>query len=321
MITPMFHANAWSVPFSALMIGADQVMPGHHMGAADLLDLIEHAQTTMALAVPTIWAGVLQALEGPLAGREIVLKGMRVLIGGLAPAPSMIKKFETYGVTVLQGYGMTETSPTGSFSHSKPEHDSLPVDERVAIKAMQGMAPPFVDMRLADDVGNPVPWDGLSTGEVQLHGPWIGGSYHRTARDPEKFARDGWLRTGDLGIINSDGYLRIVDRVKDIIKSGGEWISSVDLENIVVSHPDIIEAAVITVHHPKWDERPLVIAVRRPGSALDFSALREFLQPHLARFQIPDDFEWMEVLPRSGTGKVQKAELRKQFKNRSSMTP
>ena len=319
VVTPMFHANAWAVPYSAMMVGAQLILPGPHLGGEDLLDLMETSQATMALGVPTIWLMVLQALEQPSRERKLVA-GMRMLVGGAAAPVSMIARFAQQGMSVMQGWGMTETSPLGCFSLLKPEHDRLPPEQQHAIVAMQGVAVPLVDLRIADDEGQAQPWDGVAVGEVQVRGPWVSGSYHGVPPDAGKFTADGWLRTGDMGTVNAEGYMRLVDRSKDLIKSGGEWISSVDLENLVMGHPAVAEAAVVAIAHPKWEERPLVVVVKRAGAELDAATLRAYLAPKLARFQVPDDYEWVDAIPKTSTGKFLKTRLREMYKNRVSIT-
>ena len=320
LVTPMFHANAWAVPFSAMLVGAGQIMPGPHLGGEDLLDLMEEGQPTLALGVPTIWMMIWQSLQEPTRERRLP-KGMRMLVGGAAVPPSMIANFEKFDMHIVQGWGMTETSPMGSFPVVKPEHLALPKEEQHALRAMQGIAAPLVEMRIVDEEKGAQPWDGQSPGEVQVRGPWITGAYHSTPNDPGKFTADGWLRTGDVGTINAQGYMHIVDRSKDLIKSGGEWISSVDLENLVMAHPEVAEAAVVAISHPKWGERPLVVLVKRPGSTLDAAQLREFLRPKLARFQLPDDFEWVDAIPKTSTGKFLKTRMREMYKERISVSP
>lgn len=320
IVTPMFHANAWATPFSAMMVGAAQILPGPHMGGEDLLDLMEFGRATVALGVPTIWMMIHQVLEQSQRKWQLTA-GLRMLVAGAAVPVTMIANFEKYGMKVHHGWGMTETSPLGSFAFLRPEHEMVPVEEQYAVRALQGIAVPFVEMRIVDELGTEQPWDGQAIGEVQVRGPWVAGGYHAAAPDPGKFTADGWLRTGDLGVINKAGYMRLVDRSKDLVKSGGEWISSVDLENLVMGHPGVAEAAVIAIPHPKWDERPLVIVVRRPGAQVDAAGLRDFLAPKLARFQIPDDYEWLEVIPKTATGKFLKAKLREIYRDRVSTTP
>ena len=320
MVTPMFHANAWAVPFSAMMVGAGQILPGPHLGGEDLLDLMEEGQATMALGVPTIWMMIWQSLSNPTRERKLV-KGMRMLIGGAAVPTAMIANFARHDMRIVQGWGMTETSPLGSVPVIRTEHLALPPEAQHAVRAMQGMATPLVEMRIVDEAEGVQPWDGQSAGEVQVRGPWVTGAYHATPNDPGKFSADGWLRTGDIGTIDPQGYMRLVDRSKDMIKSGGEWISSVELENLAMGHPAVAEAAVVAIAHPKWGERPLVVAVRRPGAEVDGAALREFLRPKLARFQLPDDFEWVEAIPKTATGKFLKTRLREMYRDRVSQSP
>ncbi|MDM0035221.1 long-chain fatty acid--CoA ligase [Variovorax sp. J22P271] len=320
MVTPMFHANAWAVPFSAMMVGAGQVLPGPHLGGEDLLDLMEEGQVTMALGVPTIWMMIWQAMQKPTRERRLV-KGMRMLIGGAAVPQTMIANFASHDMHIVQGWGMTETSPLGSVPVIKPKHLALPDEARHALRAMQGIATPLVEMRIVDEAAGLQPWDGKASGEVQVRGPWVTGAYHATPNDPGKFTADGWLRTGDIGTIDPEGYMHLVDRSKDMIKSGGEWISSVELENLVMGHPAVAEASVVAIAHPKWGERPLVVAVRRPGAEVDGAALREFLRPKLARFQLPDDFEWVEAIPKTATGKFLKTRLREMYRDRVSQSP
>lgn len=320
MVTPMFHANAWAVPFSAMMVGAGQILPGPHLGGEDLLDLMEEGQATMALGVPTIWMMIWQSLVNPTRERKLV-KGMRMLVGGAAVPTSMIANFAQHDMRIVQGWGMTETSPLGSVPVIRPEHLALPPEEQHAVRAMQGIATPLVEMRIVDEAEGLQPWDGKSAGEVQVRGPWVTGSYHATPNDPGKFTADGWLRTGDIGTIDPKGYMHLVDRSKDMIKSGGEWISSVELENLAMGHPAVAEAAVVAIPHPKWGERPLVVVVRRPGAGLDAAGLREFLRPKLARFQLPDDFEWVEAIPKTATGKFLKTRLREMYRERVSQSP
>jgi len=320
VVVPMFHANAWAIPFAAIMVGASQIFPGPHLGGEDLLDLMESEKITLALGVPTIWLMILQSLESPTRKRSLVAD-MRMLVGGAAVPVSLIAAFEKHGMHIVQGWGMTEMSPLGTVSALRPKHASLSTEEQYAIRALQGAAPPLVEMRLVTDDGATQPWDGVSAGEIQARGPWITGSYHNAPQDSEKFASDGWLRTGDVGVLDADGYLRIVDRSKDLIKSGGEWISSVDLENAVMGHPDVTEAAVVAVPHPKWGERPLVVIVPKSGRTVTEEQLRVFLAPYFAKWQIPDDFAFVDAIPRTSTGKFLKTALRETFKDYVSRTP
>jgi fatty-acyl-CoA synthase len=320
VVVPMFHANAWAIPFAAVMAGASQIFPGPHLGGEDLLDLMESEKTTLALGVPTIWLMILQSLESPTRERSLV-PDIRMLVGGAAVPVSLIAAFEKHGMHIVQGWGMTEMSPLGSISMLRPRHAALSTQEQYAIRALQGAAPPLVEMRIVGDDGTIQPWDDASAGEIQARGPWITGSYHNMLHDTERFTEDGWLRTGDIGVLNPEGYLRIVDRSKDLIKSGGEWISSVDLENKVMGHPDVAEAAVVAVAHPKWTERPLVVVVPKSGRTVSEADIRAFLEPHFAKWQIPEDYVFVETIPRTSTGKFLKTELRKSFSDYISRTP
>jgi fatty-acyl-CoA synthase len=320
VVTPMFHANAWAIPFAAAVAGASLVLPGPHLGAEDLLEMMEAERITLALGVPTIWMMILQALETPTRKRTLV-KGMRMLVGGAAVPKAMIAGFAAHDMYIRHGWGMTETSPLASLSWLKPTDLKRPLADQYAILARQGMPAPLVEMRIRDEEGRIQPCDGRSVGEVQVRGPWVTGSYHNTPKSQDNFTLDGWLRTGDVGMIDPDGSLRLSDRKKDLIKSGGEWISSVDLENAVMAHPAIAEAAVIAIRHPKWGERPLVVAVRKSGRDVTPEELRTFLMPKFAKWQVPDDFVFIEALPRTSTGKFMKSKLREDFKDWESRTP
>ena len=319
-VTPMFHANSWAMPFSATMVGAKQVLPGPHLGADDLLELMQDEEVSLALGVPTIWLMILQALEA--GTRTWKLKPhMRMMVGGAAVPLSLIAGFDKFDLHIKHGWGMTELSPVGTLSWLKPEHDALPLEAQQQIRSRQGIALPLVDLRIVDEAGCEQPWDGTSVGELQARGPWVTGSYHKLATDPASFTPDGWLRTGDVASIDAEGYMKIADRSKDLIKSGGEWISSVDLENAVMGHPAVAEAAVIAVKHPKWDERPLAVVVLKPGKEVTAAELRAHLALSFAKWQVPDDYAFIDVLPRSSTGKFQKTKLRERFKDYQSITP
>lgn len=314
-VTPMFHANSWGIPYGAVMLGSDLIMPGPHLHPADLLDLMVLEPPTIALGVPTIWLGLIQALEAE-PQRWALPKGMRSLVGGAAVPEALIRRFAAQGVSIVQGWGMTETSPVATISYDKAElvRAGMTEDERYARRAMAGVPVPLVDLRIVGESGE-APWDGEAVGEIQVRGPFITGSYHAVPRDPEKFTADGWLRTGDVAAVDAHGYVRIADRTKDLIKSGGEWISSVDLENAIMGHPAVAEAAVIAIPHPRWSERPLACVVRRPGAALDADSLRAFLVPQFAKWQLPDAVEFVDAIPRTSTGKFWKARLREQFRD------
>ncbi|MGV9670841.1 MULTISPECIES: long-chain fatty acid--CoA ligase [unclassified Gordonia (in: high G+C Gram-positive bacteria)] len=305
-VVPQFHAMSWGLPYAAFMIGASLIMPDRFLQPEPLAALIAAEQPTFAAAVPTIWQGLHQYLE---QHPQDISCMHDVLIGGSAVPPSLMHTFEEdHDVQVLHAWGMTETSPLGSVARPPA---GVTGKERWAYRYTQGRFPASVQARLVDELGEPVPSDGKSIGELEVRGPWITGSYYGVDA-PEKF-QDGWLRTGDVGTITPDGYLTLTDRTKDIIKSGGEWISSVDLENAVMGHPDVIEAAVIGVPDPKWDERPLVAVVLREGSDATPDSLREFLSDKVAKWQLPEQWTIVNEVPKTSVGKFDKKRLRSQF--------
>ncbi len=311
-VTPMFHANSWGVPYSAVMVGAKLVFPGPHLHPQDLLDLMQLQPPTLTLGVPTIWLSLIQLFEAN-PGKWKMPQGMRSLVGGAAVPEALIRQFARHGVSIAQGWGMTETSPLASLFYEKPELvGKLSEDEWFARKAMAGVPVPLVEFRIVGEQGE-CEWNGRDVGELQVRGPYITGSYHDVPEDPDKFSADGWLRTGDVAAIDPDGFVRIADRTKDLIKSGGEWISSVDLENAIMAHPAVAEAAVIAVAHPKWTERPLACVVLKPGASLTPDALREFLAPKFARWQLPEAIEFVDAIPRTSTGKFWKLKLRERY--------
>jgi acyl-CoA synthetase (AMP-forming)/AMP-acid ligase II len=318
-VTPMFHVNAWGVPFAAAMVGSKLSFPGPHMGAEDLLDIMQSEQVTLALGVPTIWMAIQQALDKE-PERWKLRRGTRMMVGGSAAPPSLIAAFEKHGLSIKHGWGMTELCPVGTLSWLKPEHLSLPAEQQYQIRARQGLPIPLMELRIMGDCGLQ-PWDGTAVGELQVRGPIVTGGYHNLPPDSEKLTDDGWFRTGDVASIDAEGYMRIADRTKDLIKSGGEWISSVALENAIMGHPAVAEAAVIAVKHPKWDERPLAVVVKRAGHEVTPEELRAFLLPQFAKWQIPDDYAFIDALPRTSTGKFLKAKLRESFKDWGSRTP
>lgn len=309
-IVPMFHANAWGVPYAATMNGSKQVMPGRNLQPEALLDLIQDEQVTVIAGVPTIWLAVLNALDRE-PGRWKLPGGLRVFVGGAAAPESMIRRFDKLGVHLIHGWGMTETTPVATVCTLKPEMKPWSEDERYALRARQGLPLPFIEARAIADDGE-APWDGETAGELEVRGPWVAASYYDAAQ-PDKWTGDGWFRTGDLVTIDSAGYVKITDRVKDLIKSGGEWISSVDLENTLVGHEAIREAAVIAVPHPKWQERPLAVVILKEGRTVEPSELRAFLAQTFASWQLPDAFVFVNELPYTSTGKVMKRKLREDF--------
>jgi fatty-acyl-CoA synthase len=310
-VTPMFHANSWGIPYACVMLGTRLVFPGPHLHPDDLLDLIVAESPTLALGVPTIWLSMIQLYEAH-PGKWRFPPHLRSLVGGSAVPESLIRQFARHGVTIYQGWGMTETSPLASISYRKPGMEHLTEEDWFARRAMAGVPVPLVELRIAGETGE-CPWDGRSVGEVQARGPFITGSYHQVAPEPDKFTDDGWLRTGDVAAMDAYGFMRISDRTKDLIKSGGEWISSVDLENAIMGHPAVAEAAVIALPHPKWDERPLACVVLKPGQAVSAAQLREFLAGRFARWQLPDAVEFIDAIPRTSTGKFWKARLRERY--------
>ncbi len=319
VVTPMFHVNAWGIPFAAAMVGCGLSFPGQHMGAEDLLDIMESEQVSLALGVPTIWMAIQQALDKQ-PQRWKLRRGMRMMVGGSAAAPSLIAGLERHGLAIKHGWGMTELTPVGTLSWLKPEHTSLPAEQQYEIRARQGLPIPLMELRIMGESGLQ-PWDGKSVGELQVRGPIVTSGYHNLPPDAEKLTDDGWFRTGDVASINTEGYLRISDRSKDLIKSGGEWISSVELENAIMGHPAVAEAAVIAVKHPKWDERPLAVVVKRPDETVTAEELRAFIASRFARWQLPDDFTFVDALPRTSAGKFQKTKLREMFKDWVSRSP
>ena len=317
-VTPMFHANCWGLPYGAVMTGAKIVFPGPHLHPDDLLDLMQIEPPTLALGVPTIWLGLIQRFERALAeepGRWHLPDGMRSMVGGAAVPEALIRAFAKHGVWIVQGWGMTETSPLATVS-VRDAH--APENERFRRAAMAGVPVPLVEVRIRGEDGHDAPRDGKSMGEIQCRGPFIAGSYHGVPVSEEKFTSDGWLRTGDVAVMDELGFVRITDRTKDLIKSGGEWISSVDLENALMAHPAIAEAAVIAIPDEKWSERPLACVVWKAGAALDPERVMSELRSHLlghgfAKWQLPDRFEVIDGVPRTSTGKFWKLKLRERF--------
>ncbi|NUS91490.1 MAG: long-chain fatty acid--CoA ligase [Nocardia sp.] len=308
-IVPLFHANAWGLPYVALMSGANLLMPDRFLQPAPLLEMMEAVRPTFAAAVPTIWGGVLAGLA---AAPQDISYLSRVVVGGAAAPPAMMKAFEEkHGVRVIHAWGMTETSPLGSVAQPP---QGVTGEDVWAYRVTQGRFPAAVSARLVGDDGNVVPNDGSSLGEVEVRGPWITASYYSpdgSDVDPSKFD-DGWLRTGDVGKISPDGYLTLVDRSKDVIKSGGEWISSVDLENAVMGHPAVAEAAVVGIPDEKWDERPLVAIVVAEGATVEPEELREFLADRFAKWQLPEYWAFITEVPKTSVGKFDKKRLRAQ---------
>ena len=310
-VVPMFHANAWGLPYNAPMVGSKIVFPGPKMGdAATLTQLMNEEGVTLAAAVPTVWTMLINYLRQ--SGQKVTsLK--RTLIGGSAVPLQMIRDFKLeYGVDVLQGWGMTEMSPLGTVGSLRPEMEHLPLEEQFKIRARAGRGIFGVDMKIVDENGQELPWDGKASGELKVRGPWVCKSYFKLDNS-SSHAEAGWFATGDVAMIHPDGFLQITDRAKDVIKSGGEWISSVDLENCACSHPDVLMAAAIGVKHPKWEERPILLVVPRPGRTPERDSVIAHIGQHFAKWQLPDEVVVVDALPLTGTGKINKRELRDKF--------
>ncbi|MBX0329011.1 long-chain fatty acid--CoA ligase [Oscillochloris sp. ZM17-4] len=310
-VVPMFHVMAWGLPFTGVMVGCKLAMPGPHLDAVNLLDLYESEQVTKTAGVPTIWMGVLQALQKEPTRWKLL--PMEMVVGGSAAPEAMIRAFDAFNLTVLHAWGMTEMSPLGTVSRVKGNLADEDADTAYARRASQGISVPLVDVRAMNENGA-VPWDGTTMGELEVRGPWVAASYFKLESERDKWSADGWFRTGDVVTIDAEGYVKITDRTKDLIKSGGEWISSLDLENALMGHPAVREAAVIAVAHPRWDERPLAAIVLKEGMSVSAEELRDFLAPKVAKFWLPDAIVFVEEIPRTSTGKFLKSQLRDKFK-------
>jgi fatty-acyl-CoA synthase len=307
LVVPQFHANAWGLIYLGWVTGADMLMPEKYLQPEPLVAFIEDARPTCSAAVPTVWNGVLQYGEAT----DIDLSSLTwVVVGGSAVPRSLIEAYQhRYGVEIIQAWGMTEMSPLGSVATAPA---GATPEESIDWRAKTGRIAPGVDMRIVDDEGDDQPWDGEAIGEVQVRGPWITAGYHGVAEDPDRFTTDGWLRTGDVASIDARGFMQITDRTKDVIKTGGEWISSVDLENEIMGHPDVLEAAVIGVPDEKWDERPLACVVVKEGAALTPAALSSYLSGRVAKWWIPERWTFIDEVPKTSVGKFSKRTLRSQ---------
>jgi fatty-acyl-CoA synthase len=309
-VVPMFHANAWGLAHAAVATGADLVLPGPDLSGKALADLIVEERVTVAAGVPTIWMAVLPEL----AGRDT--SSLRVIPCGGSAVPRALSEAyrEQVGLPILQAWGMTETSPVASTGNLTRAEQALSIEEQADIRTFVGRPLLGVDCRVVvPDTIDLVPWDGETSGELQCRGPWIAASYYDDERAGESFTSDGWLRTGDVAVVDPSGRLKLVDRTKDLIKSGGEWISSVELENELMAHPSIVEAAVIGVPHEKWVERPLACVVLAPGTTMTRDEVLEFLAPRIAKWQVPDDVVFIDEVPRTSVGKFSKKTLRDRF--------
>ncbi len=307
-VVPQFHAMAWGLPYSCALGGAELVMPGPHLKPEPLAQMIDEEKVTVPAGVPTIWMALYQELKN---NPRDISHVRALVVGGSAMPRGLIEGYERMGVNVLHAWGMTEMSPVGTACVLQEHHKELPDHEQWDIKAKQGCVVAGVEMRLVNDDGDELPWDGTTMGEVQVRGPWVAKSYYKVAPTPESFTEDGWFRTGDVATISDDGYMQITDRTKDLIKSGGEWISSVDLENTLMAHEKVAQAAVIAIPDEKWDERPLAVVVLAPGvdSATD-EELTEHLAPNFAKFWLPDKYVFVDDIPKTSVGKFDKKVLR-----------
>lgn len=312
-VVPMFHVNAWCLPYAATLVGAKQVLPGPRLDPASLVELFDGEGVTFTAGVPTVWLALADHLEAT-GHRLKTLK--RLVVGGSAAPKSLIARLERMGIEVRQGYGLTETSPVVVQNFTKSHLEGLSEEEKLSLKAKTGLPIPLVRLRVADEGGKPVPKDGKTLGEVQLRGPWITrGYYGNEAASQQALTPDGWFRTGDVAVWDEEGYLEIKDRLKDLIKSGGEWISSVDLENALMGHPGVKEAAVVAIPHPRWQERPLAVVVPRGERPKEEELREHLLRAGFARWQLPDAFVFVEEIPRTSAGKFLKRALRERYKD------
>jgi acyl-CoA synthetase (AMP-forming)/AMP-acid ligase II len=312
-VVPMFHANAWGYPYIATMIGAKLVYPGPHLDPESLLDAFVQEGVTWTAGVPTIWMGILQLLDGNPGKWDLSrMKGM--LVGGSAAPRAMIAGFkQRHGLNVVHGWGMTETSPVASTAMLPGPLADADEETQFDYIAMQGVPLPFVELRVRDFDGREVPWDGEAMGELEIRGPWVAAGYYDTPEQADRWTDDGWFKTGDIVSMHPRGFIMIKDRSKDVIKSGGEWISTVELENALMAHPAVAEAAVIAIPDEKWAERPLACVVLREGASATAEELRDFLAPNFAKWWLPDRFEFMQEIPKTAVGKFRKTALREQF--------
>jgi fatty-acyl-CoA synthase len=313
-IVPMFHANAWCVPFAGVLNGSAQIFGGPNPQPRDIIEIVHNERVTIVGAVPTVWIAIDQILEQE---PQWDISSIRCIpIGGSAAPRALIEKFDKkYGAFMLHAWGMTEMTPLGTVCRLKSDIDARPDEERYAYRAKQGYPVAGVDMRIVDDAGREQPWDGQAMGEIQVRGPWIIRSYYDNPESADRFTADGWFRTGDVATIDPEGYVQITDRTKDLIKSGGEWISSIDVEVMIMAHPKVLEAAVIAVPHPRWVERPLACIVPKPGASIDPAEILDFLRPKLAKWALPDAVEIIDAVPKTSVGKFDKKVLRERYKD------
>jgi 3-(methylthio)propionyl---CoA ligase len=317
-VVPMFHVNAWGIPYAAALTGASLVLPGRHLDGASLAMLLNDEQVSFTCGVPTVWLGLLQHLR---SSGERLRTVERIMTGGSAAPPLLIEAFrDEYGVAVEHGWGMTELSPVGTYNAPKPGQIGLSGTDAVRHMLKQGRILPGLDMKIVDGDGNALPWDGVTFGDLKVRGPWVTSAYFGDSPG-SALDEDGWFATGDVATIDPDGFMEITDRSKDVIKSGGEWISSITLENIAVSHPGVAEAAVIAVHHPKWDERPLLLVVPRSGVTLDPETVLAVYEGKVAKWWRPDAVVIVPELPHTATGKLLKTALRSRYRDHYAGAP
>jgi acyl-CoA synthetase (AMP-forming)/AMP-acid ligase II len=309
-VVPMFHVNAWGLPYAAAMVGCKLVFPGHHLDGASLYSLFEDEKVTMSAGVPTIWLGLLNHVK---ANKLKFSTFKSTVIGGAACPPAMIRSFENdFGIEVIHAWGMTELSPLGTLGRLKAKHVDWGTEQKQKLLEKQGKSIFGVDMRIVDADGAALPWDGKTPGDLEVRGHWVVSGYFNIDKSP---LHDGWFPTGDVATIDADGYMQITDRSKDVIKSGGEWISSIDLENVLMAHPAVLEAAAIACVHPKWDERPLMIVVKKPDMEVSVDEILAFYDGKIPKWQTPDDVVFVDEIPHTATGKIYKLKLREQFKD------
>jgi len=314
-IVPMFHVNAWGLPFTATLFGAGQVFAGPHLDAKSILELLVAERVTLTAGVPTVWLALLHELDQQPGAHD--LSALRaIVIGGSAAPPSMIRGFkERHGLDIIHAWGMTEMTPLGTLCNLPSSLHDAPIDDQVRYRSKQGTPLPFVELRATTDQGV-APWDGETMGELEVRGPWVAAQYYNVEGPDDRFTPDGWFRTGDIVTIDSSGCIELTDRAKDLVKSGGEWISSVALETALMGHPSVAEAAVVAVPHPKWDERPLAVVVLKNGHQTTKDELIEFLAAHFAKWWLPDAIEFAAEIPRTSVGKFKKSVLRDRYRDR-----
>jgi acyl-CoA synthetase (AMP-forming)/AMP-acid ligase II len=311
-VVPMFHANAWGFPHAGIMMGSKFVLPNRFMDPRSIAQMMQDERVTVAAGVPTIWIGLLGVLER----ESFDLSALRAIYcGGSAVPKALIESLQRKNLNIVHAWGMTETSPLASLSKLRSYQEDLPYDEQLRIRARQGTTLPGVEFRVMNiETGEEVPWDNETYGELQVRGPWIARAYYKDSESDAKFA-DGWLRTGDVAVVDEDGILQLVDRTKDLVKSGGEWISSVELEGLIMGHPKVLEACVIGVPHPKWSERPLACVVPKPDyvGQITNTEIIEYLRPLVAKWWLPDDVVFIEAIPKTSVGKFDKKVLRSRY--------